>query len=295
MCLQENEVVLVQIDGHRRHVYTKLRDYQRMQDKLTSNNGQEEFRHTNGEFPKVRIEAVGLGTRQVRIPNLPTEMSDRPIRMAQGRYGEIQEVQEGNCSCAYRYPVANGITIAAIILTQHITSHNVVAGHRTLISYQGQPRTCYGCNETGNLYQVCPRRTRAGESNNATVTTSRAVWQRGAGKFKVDPEAMEVGVEAAERESLRRPKKRKNIAEHPMRGKPPTQDGKGQTKEAPQVTVNNAEGNSNRTHITPVHDPDADVTMDVEGEDVANGIETAEGQKLTVWEMDVDEEHMSGR
>ena len=33
------------------------------------------------------------------------------------------------------------------------------------------------------------------------------MWQRGAGKFKVDPVAMEVGVEAAERESPAAPKK----------------------------------------------------------------------------------------
>jgi len=59
--------------------------------------------------------------------------------------------------------------------------------------------------------------------------------------------------------------------------------------------VHNEEGNSNKAHMTPVQDPDADVTKDGEGEDVANGIETAEGQKLTVWKMDVDERHVSER
>jgi len=61
MCRQENEVALAQIDGPRRHVYIKLRDYHRMRDILTSNNGQEEFRHTNGEISKARIEAGGFG------------------------------------------------------------------------------------------------------------------------------------------------------------------------------------------------------------------------------------------
>jgi hypothetical protein len=34
-----------------------------MQELLTSNKGQAEYRHTNGEISKVRIEAVGLGMR----------------------------------------------------------------------------------------------------------------------------------------------------------------------------------------------------------------------------------------
>jgi len=80
-----------------------------------------------------------------------------------------------------------------------------------------------------------------------------------------------------------------------LAGKPPTQEGNEQTKEAPQVKVHNEEGNSSRAHMTPVQGPDADATMDGEAEDVANGIETAVGLKLTVRKMDVDERHMSGR
>jgi hypothetical protein len=34
----------------------------------------------------------------------------------------------------------------------------VVAGTRVLISYEGQPPTCYGCNEQGHQFQDCPRR-----------------------------------------------------------------------------------------------------------------------------------------
>jgi hypothetical protein len=47
-------------------------------------------------------------------------------------------------------------------LVQHSPSHVIVAGHRTLISYEGQPTTCFGCNEIGQLYQVCPNRRRTG-------------------------------------------------------------------------------------------------------------------------------------
>ena len=125
MSLRENEVVMVQTDGPRRHVYIKFRDDQRRQQILTSTNGHGEFRHTKGEISKVRIEAAGLGMRSVKIANLPPEVSDKAIRMVLGRYEQVKEVQE-NWSRSYRYPVANGIRIAMVILVQYIPSHIVV-------------------------------------------------------------------------------------------------------------------------------------------------------------------------
>jgi hypothetical protein len=157
MCLQENEVVIVQVDGPRRHVYIKFREYQRMQEILTATNGHGESHHTSGEISKVRIEAVGIEMRRVRIANLPPEVPNRLIRMGLGKYGKVKEVQEENWARVYRYSVANGIRIDVVIVAQHIPSHDVIAGYRTLISYEGQPKTCYGCNETGHLYQECPR------------------------------------------------------------------------------------------------------------------------------------------
>ena len=57
-------------------------------------------------------------------------------------------------------------------LIQLIPSHMVVAGHRTLISYEGQPTICYGCNEPGHLYTACPHRRRAQAENRQTPTRS---------------------------------------------------------------------------------------------------------------------------
>jgi hypothetical protein len=73
LCLRESEVVIIQIDGLKRHVYIKFSDPSLVQDVLTSTKGQAEYRHKNGEISKVRIEAVGLGMRKVRIANLPPE------------------------------------------------------------------------------------------------------------------------------------------------------------------------------------------------------------------------------
>jgi hypothetical protein len=42
-------------------------------------------------------------------------------------------------------------------LKRHIPSHLSIGGHRALISYEGQPSTCYVRNEVGHVVQNCPR------------------------------------------------------------------------------------------------------------------------------------------
>ena len=58
----------------------------------------------------------------------------------------------------YKYPVSNGIRVAITYLKTHIPSHLEIAGLRALISYEGQPSTCYGCNNVDHQYHDCPRR-----------------------------------------------------------------------------------------------------------------------------------------
>jgi hypothetical protein len=135
---------MIQIAGTRRNVYIKFREPQKMQETLTATQRQAEFRHENGEITKFRIEAVGLGMKRVRVANLLPEVADGTLKMALGTYGDVREIQLETWSNAYRYLVPNGIRVVVMTLVQHIPSHKVVAGHRTLISYEGQPETCYG-------------------------------------------------------------------------------------------------------------------------------------------------------
>jgi hypothetical protein len=123
--------------------------------------------------------------------------------MGLSRYGEIKEVQEETWSRAYRYPVANGIRIVVISLTQHIPSHVILAGYRSLISYEGQPTTCYGCNRTGHLYQDCPRRRRErDESNNTNKTSWANVAAMREGRALESTGDTEAGAAAAEMATL---------------------------------------------------------------------------------------------
>jgi hypothetical protein len=54
--------------------------------------------------------------------------------------------------------MANGIKIVLMKWTKHIPSYITTARHSDLISYEGQPQTCYGCGDKNHMYHACPKR-----------------------------------------------------------------------------------------------------------------------------------------
>jgi hypothetical protein len=121
-------------------------------------------------------------------------------------------------------------------LSQHIPSHVIIAGYRTLILYEGQPTTCYGCNGTGNLYQDCPRRRKTREETNANRKTSWAdVAARGSGTATAELEDMEVGAVAAEVATPVALLREDDSSNPPREIKRPSREENKHTEEALQV------------------------------------------------------------
>jgi hypothetical protein len=120
------------------------------------------------------MELAGMGTRRIRIANLPPVVSDGSIRAALAKYGNITEIYEESWSRKYRYSVSNGIGIATVALAHHIPSYMSIDGNRVLILYEGKPPTCYGCNQLGHQYQECPHRRKAGGLRRPPTTHSWA-------------------------------------------------------------------------------------------------------------------------
>ena len=142
--IQEDDIRMIQIDGPQRRVYIKFVNIYRMMDVLQMVKGQLEYHHENGELSVVKVEVAGLGRKRVRIANLPPEFPDGTLRDILTKYGEVKKITEEQWSTLYRYPVYNGIRLAEITLQKHKHSHIIIMGNRILLTYDGQPITCYG-------------------------------------------------------------------------------------------------------------------------------------------------------
>jgi hypothetical protein len=106
----------------------------------------------------VTIEIAGAGTRRFRVSTLPPEVTATQITNAISIYGKVKKIHEEIWSHAYRFKVKTGVRLVDISIRKHIPSHMKIEGHRALISYEGQPTTCFRCNEQGHKISECPCR-----------------------------------------------------------------------------------------------------------------------------------------
>jgi len=117
---------------------------------------------------------------RIRIANLPPEFPERTLRVAMAQYEEIVSIHDETWSKTYRYTVAKGIKLVMMKLNKHLPSHMNKAGHRILTYYDGQPVQCYGCGNTGHMYQACPKRKGGGaEISNPPSNTWAHVGTKG--------------------------------------------------------------------------------------------------------------------
>jgi hypothetical protein len=158
--IQEQKVQMIQIDGIKKQVFVKLTDKEYMKTIIYDTKGRGECRYDTGEIFPVEISVAGMGYKKIRIANLPPEIVDDTVRDALAPFGKVLNIQNEMWAITYRYTVQNGVRQITMTLAQHIPSHLVIAEQRVLVSYDGQPTTCYGCGETGHIYPTCPRRQR---------------------------------------------------------------------------------------------------------------------------------------
>jgi hypothetical protein len=117
----ETEVRMIKIDGLLRRVYIKFNNSDRAFSVFQETVGLREFRHDIGELSPVRVDCADMGVRRVRVGDLPHELHNCTIRGTLGPYGEVTEIHEDFCCKAYRYPVYNGVRIAATKLKKTLT------------------------------------------------------------------------------------------------------------------------------------------------------------------------------
>lgn len=132
-------------------------DPQKAVDICAQSNGTYGYTHSTGEHSVVCVSMSGLGPRRVRVANLPPELPDNVVQLAFACFGDVKCIQEEFWSQQYRYKVSTGIRIISIDIKMHIPSHLNTEGTRALVSYDGQPATCYCCRQPGHTYHNCPQ------------------------------------------------------------------------------------------------------------------------------------------
>jgi len=156
--VQENKVSMIQTDGIKRQVFIKFVDNESVHALLRDTSGRAEYKYPNGKLSIVNKDMAGMGTKRIRVANLPPEVSNDTLHKSLSSFRKVLNIHAEMWSKVYRYPMLNGVRQVAMHLTRHLPSHLTFAGHRVLLSYKGQPDICYGCGEIGHLYQVSPER-----------------------------------------------------------------------------------------------------------------------------------------
>ena len=107
-------------DTSRRHQeegINKLANNDSVQPLLTDASGEAKYKHQSGEVSTVGIAVAGLGTKRVRVANLPSEVPDTALTTSLAPFGKVVTIQQEMWTKVYRYQFTNGIRQVNIMLT----------------------------------------------------------------------------------------------------------------------------------------------------------------------------------
>jgi phage tail tube protein FII len=92
--VDDEKVTMVQIGGTKWQVFMKFSDPTYAQTIVQHTTGSVICKHSNGEISTVQVNMAGLGTKRVRVANVPPETTPERIRIALTPYGEVRDVQD---------------------------------------------------------------------------------------------------------------------------------------------------------------------------------------------------------
>ena len=118
---------MIQIDGIRRQVFIKLINDECV-NRYSAQLVVSQKKHQNEELSTVAIAVAGLGTKGVRVANLPPDVNDAVLMTSLAPFGKVTAIKDEMWAKSYRYAVAYGTRQMTNMMTRHIPSHLTVAG-----------------------------------------------------------------------------------------------------------------------------------------------------------------------
>jgi hypothetical protein len=89
--IPEHDVTMIQVDGIERPVFIKMINNNSVQKILKETNGEAKYKHHSGEMSTVGVDVSGLGTKRIRVANLPPEVPDTVLKTLFAPYGKIKK------------------------------------------------------------------------------------------------------------------------------------------------------------------------------------------------------------
>jgi hypothetical protein len=155
LLLRADDLEAIQLDGSQHAVYIKINEGKSAIDIIDRFKGEARFTHRDGTISTVALVPAEMGYKTVRILNIPLEVSNQSIAAHLQSYGKILQISDEYWADSYFFKVKNGIRIVKIEMSANIPSYIMISGFRSLILYDGQPRTCSNCNASDHLRADC--------------------------------------------------------------------------------------------------------------------------------------------
>jgi len=106
--IQESTVSMIQIDGIKRQVFIKFVDNESVHALLRDTAGSAEYKYPNGEISTVNIDMAGMGTKRIRVANLPPEVHNDTLHESLASFGKVLNIHAETWARIYRYPCQMG-------------------------------------------------------------------------------------------------------------------------------------------------------------------------------------------
>ena len=153
-----DKVECVQLDQFVWTVYVTFNTEQALEDLHSRLGDKVVFIAKTGEQSDVSVVRSDSKRQNVRVLSFPAHGDNNKIVDALKPYGNVEGIKDERWGNKHPFfPMSTtGVRIVTMVRNKHIPSVLEIQGHKVLIMYKDQPKTCGECNAEDHLRADCP-------------------------------------------------------------------------------------------------------------------------------------------